>query len=807
MMMSRPVLLQRGLGRRLPVAGTHVARSYVYPVWDQYGTSSDQAQKMSTRIPLLPLTLGDVSHHHQQQQCCQLSTSTSTVATTEATTDSIVDDSKRVPPRRPWLDPSLTWDTRVVKFTESPVGTLNPHAVAFDALSLVDQSCRQGNIYGMKMAHEVLDRCLAEKDFRETTIVDTADTSTQEEHSASITTDASIQNVHVYPVPLKMFQTILYGWATLAKHQTKAAMTRMRQTLDQLLFTVRQEQERFGSQQHTTTAQNSSYYQQVALRPTTDIYNTYLSGLNFASRHNSEAAKMAEELLHEMTQYHSQFGWHTKPNTRSYTLALCARVHSPFDVKSAGRHAERILRKLQRAHQQERKRYQQHYGHEYDTQHPSNNKLQIPTPDVVVYDYVIQAYGKDPSQRSTQKARDLFIEAINTVQPDWGLVTSVIAAYSRLAANPHVDRSIRWQAAEQAEEILETARQDMAQIVMGESNTASSRPVKSRNKKPANNRVAPWNACMNAYGRSGSIDGALKAESMLQKLLTDHIEGMGLAAPDTISFNTVLQAWSSQRTPDASQKAQDLLNLQRQLFADEVIDENAMPDMAGFTIVMNAWARSTTEPQKVQKTQQLLQELLIGLENDTVAAGGNNPTVAFSAVLSAAAHPVVRKTKTQQNEPIIDPFGTTDSSTSGNDAASDDDSYAIALRTYRELKEDVYHVGCQPDHFVFASMLHAAGAHTHPSSTERRQMVQVVFEDACLAGHVSKLVVKALYKECPDKALLAEILERCPEFVERMPTRVDDLPKEWTQKVPFAYRIIGRPATGSQARRKGSISR
>jgi hypothetical protein len=115
-----------------------------------------------------------------------------------------------------------------------------------------------------------------------------------------------------------------------------------------------------------------------------------------------------------------------------------------------------------------------------------------------------------------------------------------------------------------------------------------------------------------------------------------------------------------------------------------------------------------------------------------------------------------------------------------------DDAYAIALQTYREMKEDIYEIGCQPDHIAYATMLQVVNRHTKQDSTERRQMVQVVFDDACVAGHVSNLVLKSLLAASPDKHLLASCLQS-QDLADSIKS-VEELPRAWSRSVPKQFR-------------------
>ena len=205
-----------------------------------------------------------------------------------------------------------------------------------------------------------------------------------------------------------------------------------------------------------------------------------------------------------------------------------------------------------------------------------------------------------------------------------------------------------------------------------------------------------------------------------------------------------------------------------------------------FAAVMSAYGRSNN-PEKVQHTYRLLRAMLGGIADGKVSVG-SNLVVPFTTVLNAAAFSKLAPSPATDaaTNPTND---ATTFDTSGFDSSPSaaDDIYTIALQTYRELKEDAFRVGCKPDHMAFAAMLEVLAVHTHPTSVERRQMVQLVFEDACAAGEVSKLVLKALFRASPDKKLVASLL-KTNEVADHPTNNIDELPRAWTRNVAHKFR-------------------
>ena len=353
-------------------------------------------------------------------------------------------------PYRPWQDQRLPLDVRVNKFVEVELGELGYHAVAFDALALADVCCRNkgSGFVGMKLAHDVLDRSLAEKRHFDLNLTG------RDQDTNS--------NSSLFGVPLQLFKTILYGWCNLAT-KGKIAEVRMRELMDLVLEVARHDTEILKQPQSADSNSNSNNNEKdPRLLPNTDLFNTYLMGLKNASRVSRTAAGSLIAVLDEMEHCHKKHGWHTKPNTKTYTLIISALANS--GIKEAGQRAEGVLRRLIKAHEQEKELYLEQYGEPYNTAEPSLNKRRIPTPDIVVYTSVIRGYSHGPSVRDATRAKELLIEYISSndgnAKPDTLLFTSVIAAYAALAQNTGISNEARLAAAQDAEEVLEMMLRD-----------------------------------------------------------------------------------------------------------------------------------------------------------------------------------------------------------------------------------------------------------------------------------------------------------------------------------------------------------
>lgn len=227
----------------------------------------------------------------------------------------------------------------------------------------------------------------------------------------------------------------------------------------------------------------------------------------------------------------------------------------------------------------------------------------------------------------------------------------------------------------------------------------------------------------------------------------------------------LLLAWSRAHKfyEDAATRAEELLKLQLQLGKPDLLGEQAMPDFQSFTITILTHAESM-DPDKLDHAKRLLESLL-----EMVAAGDlqatRNPSAPFSAVLSAAARtpPKVKKDNVAENgfTSVVD---------------TETDPYSIANKIYRHLQNDTYQIGAKVDHHAASAFLRVISQHCAPGSAERENTARIVFEEACEAGEVSRLVIQALH------AALGDDVKDLPEL------QPNKRPKFWSRNVPAAFR-------------------
>ena len=208
-----------------------------------------------------------------------------------------------------------------------------------------------------------------------------------------------------------------------------------------------------------------------------------------------------------------------------------------------------------------------------------------------------------------------------------------------------------------------------------------------------------------------------------------------------------------------------MLSFQHEL-GSGFLGEAAQPDFQSYAIVIRAHSDSK-DLNKVAEARNLLDSLLARCKAGEIKLSRNLASPFTSVITVAANSP---SSETGITNKVTDAF--IDSIETSNDA------YSIAQRTFSELRNDVHGLGASPDHHTYAAYLKCLAKHTIPGSSERESKVRMVFEEACKAGAVSRLVMEAIKEANLGRSLALAV----PEL------QSNNLPKFWMVNVPKEFR-------------------
>lgn len=252
-------------------------------------------------------------------------------------------------------------------------------------------------------------------------------------------------------------------------------------------------------------------------------------------------------------------------------------------------------------------------------------------PKIINYNLVIRAYGKlgtpEQAEGILRKLENIYTDTGDEdVRPTVITYTEVIDAYAK---------STRKDSAEKAEALL------FAMMEEAENEDGS-----------FDERIAPTSitcdAVLNAWAKKGTTASAARAEQILERIEYLRTNGNNIhIQPTAYSFATVISAWakagfgSDETGKDNAERAQFILNrmndFRRQIEFREKDSEYAQelePDTVVYNSVIDAWARSK-DPIAGTKAEELLFEM-----EEMKRLGGNiSPdTITYNTVINCHAN-------------------------------------------------------------------------------------------------------------------------------------------------------------------------
>lgn len=146
-----------------------------------------------------------------------------------------------------------------------------------------------------------------------------------------------------------------------------------------------------------------------------------------------------------------------------------------------------------------------------------------------------------------------------------------------------------------------------------------------------------FNTVLDALAQCTERDSARRAEQLLEHMdqLSSRDDRLSeTCRPDVLSFNSVLNGWARSRDPMAAIRADDILKHMEQRYADGT--SNVQPDAQSYNTVLTAWARSKSQGDTaVQNAQQVLQRMEKAYRRGNHRARPN--TISYNIIINALA--------------------------------------------------------------------------------------------------------------------------------------------------------------------------
>lgn len=418
--------------------------------------------------------------------------------------------------------------------------------------------------------------------------------------------------------------------------------------------------------------------------------------------------------------------------------------------------------------------------------------------DTISYNGVIKAYAKSRSNLAVRRAEsildrmELSYERLmkqdvqegtlaEMVKPNIRSYSTLLDAYSR---NPHK------KTAEESEMLLDRVRRryeetddpDLAVNVYAVNSvlhhwSKSNRGVEgaigatallNRMKEEGLVDTISYNTVIDAWARSGAEDAGAKAESILRNMQSKAEEDVSWAAatdydarapprPNVRTYCCVIDAWSAGNDPSATERASALLSELEQKY-EETGDEGLRPNEFAYGACLNAFSRSE-KPDKALSALKLLKQM-----KELWRSGGNmsaRPNIVhYNTVLNACA------TMSRHGE-------------GGSSVDALDEAMDIVRTLYDEIAAEESTV--RPDDFTYGNILKAC-ANLLPTRGEGASFIASVFHKCCQEGQLTFQVCFML-KQAASYELLKELLPK--EAYDPITQRFDieEMPMSWRRNV------------------------
>ena len=234
-------------------------------------------------------------------------------------------------------------------------------------------------------------------------------------------------------------------------------------------------------------------------------------------------------------------------------------------------------------------------------------------------------------------------------------------------------------------------------------------------------------------------------------------------APNTVSFNSVLHAWSRSSLPGAVNRAQAVLEFMIKANKPEIA-----PDVISFTSVLNALAKSK-EPDKAVRARKLL-NIMIEMYEISKRPNLKPSQIPFNAVLNACA------------------FSASDTTDEQKLAA-----LKVALTTFSELRKRA-----RPDTVSYGNLMKSYH-NLMPPGAKRNEVALKLFDDCVKDGLVGELVWTEVCRTAQSRVLAKHLkLDKSPGSLQ-----VKDLPRSWTSNVR-GDKLATRRRAEAEARKRAS---
>ena len=295
------------------------------------------------------------------------------------------------------------------------------------------------------------------------------------------------------------------------------------------------------------------------------------------------------------------------------------------------------------------------------------------------------------------------------------------------------------------------------------------------------------------------VNNAERAQATVDRMMTLYKKGLGHVRPSTVVFNTLLNAWSKCRHPDAAQRAEKIFQWM-EAQANQG-DDFLRPDDASLCAVLNAWANQAKNGG-AERAQQIfehmqsippqrrgfhLNTLMVNIVIKAIARSGKQDSVRRAEELMERLERGHIVDKSTLKPDVATYCSVINCCAYCNDPQGHAEALDVALRAFQkvcDLEDDA------PNNVIFGTVLKAISK-LMPYGPEREELVANIFDQCCELGTVDGFVLFQLSLAGPEvfKNLTEGPCGLCgPDSDCSIRTLLKNVPLEWKAYVVDAKR-------------------
>lgn len=520
------------------------------------------------------------------------------------------------------------------------------------------------------------------------------------------------------------------------------------------------------------------HYEKYHLKPNQITYATAIKAIGNSFHPN--AKKLAENILHRMYNLTESGLIHVPPNVGTYNAVINSlSSNSNFHRQSANDIKRQRLADARRA---------EHLL--VDMIKRARGTETVVEPNVRTWGAVLRAWAEsgqpdsgEQAQRVLDQLQQWYNEGKTNVRPNVVCFTTVMNAWGRGKASPKV-------ALDAVEHLLKTM-----ETLFEESGDMDIRP----------NKISYVTAidvfCRKCNGKGDNSAAAVRAQSVVDRMMRLYSKGIGFDRPTRIIFNALINAWSRSKDSMGAVNAEKIFRWMESQY--RAGDTYVQPDEMTLCGVLNAWANHAQDGGAMRA-----QEILDHTESLSVEERGFSHSIICHNILIKAWGRSRSPDSVQRAEAILNkledqykknknknarPDVTTYSSVinccayyAGNDAKGQQEAFEVALRTFRKIKENSSR-NCEegPNNITYGTLFKAIARLT-PMDDTRKEIIKTFFNQCCREGQVDSFVLSQVRAASPSTELYHQLIS--PSGVRdgnNMEQILKRMPQEWGKRVVY----------------------